>query len=77
MLTINESIMIEKLYLATSSIFQLYPFGYANGDTGLSSDEGSSSSITLTKSVRFYNEIIRTAYVSYKLKHVHINTLVN
>ena len=60
----------------TSSIFQLYPFGYAHGDTALSSGEGSSSYITLTKRIQFYDEIIRTAYVSYKLEHVHINTSV-
>ena len=60
-------------------LLQLYPFGYANGDVTLpylSSGEGSSSSITLTKSLYFYNEIIRIAYVSYIEKCI-IQKLVN
>ena len=65
--------MIETLCVRifTSSIFQLYPFGYASGDAALSypsSGEGSSSSISLINSIYFYDEMIRTAYVRYKLK---------
>ena len=53
--------------IAISILLQLYPFGSANGDATLSypsSGEGSSSAITLTKSLYFYDDVIRTAYVS-------------
>ena len=54
---------------------QLYPFGYPHGDTALpyqSSGQGSSSAITLTKSVYFYDEIMRTAFVSYSIMRMYI-----
>ena len=62
---------VMHVHIFTSSIFQLYPFGYASGDAALSYPsfgEGSSSSISLNNSIYFYDEMIRTAYVRYKLK---------
>ena len=48
-------------------MFQLYPFGHANGDASViqySFNEAISTSITLRKSLYFYNGIIKTVYVS-------------
>ena len=48
-------------------MFQLYPFGVPNGDDALSLGYFSDftySTVTLTKRLYFYEEIIKTAYVS-------------
>ena len=45
-------------------LFQLYPFGYINGDYYLYYGDESSTLITLRKNLYFYNEFISTAYVS-------------
>ena len=58
-------------------MFQLYPFGYTNGDVALLSyyysEASYSSAITLTKRLFFYDEIIRTAYVSYYIQYSSSN----
>ena len=46
---------------------QFYPFGYLHNDTALpppSFGEGSSPPITVSDGFRFYDEIVRTVYVS-------------
>ena len=49
---------------------QLYPFGQENND-----DDSlySYSHITLIENIYFYDEIIRTAYVSYTEIYKHIS----
>ena len=66
-LAICRSAFYHNNIVAVSILLQLYPFGSANGDLTLSYPsfgEGSSLAITLTKSLYFYDDIIRTAYVS-------------
>ena len=59
-------------------LWQFYPFGFLHNDTALpepSVGEGSSPPITLSDGFHFYDEIVRTVYVSELLKLYHVCTV--
>ena len=78
-------IFLAQLHNFLYSMLQLYPFGVTSGDSVvpsyfLADEGGSSSSISLIRSLYFYNEVIGKVFVSQSIiyiKHYIFNFYIN